>query len=285
MRFASQKEINGEDNKNKFSCFNPNNRLRHKFSDLNYAKFLSLHTNDQPNIIKEKSPKNTSNNFSFKQNDKTLLKSKTLYIKKNNNNDYINNANISNTFNSKSKSQSMAADHFNGGEESESAYHSEIYNNQLIYFFINDNKSNRKFKIKNNKISTTKYNFITFFPKSLLLQFTRLANIFFLFTAIIQSIPVISPLTSLTAIIPLIFVLGVSMIRELIEDWSKKTYDDINNKEEVIVFRDGSFKKETSESLRVGEIVVSPDVKTIPAEWRLIDSWLSDGISYVGTSA
>ena len=276
---------NGEEKKKKFSCFNPNNNMRFKFSDLDYAKVLSFHNNDQPEIIDEKSPKNNSNNLNQKKSEKTLLKSKTLFIKKNKN-DYLNNANISNTFNSKSKSQSMTPDLFvSGGADSESAFHSEIYNNQLIYFLINDNKSNKKFKFKNNKITTTKYNFITFFPKSLLLQFTRLANIFFLFTAIIQSIPVISPLTSLTAIIPLIFVLGVSMIREFIEDWSRKTYDDINNKEEVIVFREGSFKKEYSQSLRVGEIVVIPEGKTIPADLVLIDSGLRDGIAYVETSS
>jgi hypothetical protein len=85
---------------------------------------------------------------------------------------------------------------------------------EFIEFYINNNKKNKEFKFNDNYISTTKYNLFTFIPKGLLFQFCRLSNVYFLFTAIIQSIPLISPLTSLTAIIPLIFVLGVSLIRE-----------------------------------------------------------------------
>ena len=168
--------------------------------------------------------------------------------------------------------------------DSEMAIHSEIYN-QSLYFLINNNKANQKYKIKNNKISTTKYNILTFLPKGLLLQFTRLPNVFFLFTAIIQSIPVISPLTSLTAIVPLIFVLGVSLIREFIEDWARKNYDDMNNKEEVIVFRKGSFQNDYSETLRCGEVILVTEGKTIPADMILIDSGMREGIAYVETSS
>lgn len=50
--------------------------------------------------------------------------------------------------------------------------------------------------------------------ESLLLQFKRLANIYFLIIGILQSIPEISPLGPLTAWAPLIVVLGISMIRE-----------------------------------------------------------------------
>ena len=168
--------------------------------------------------------------------------------------------------------------------DSEMAINSEIYN-QSLYFLINNNKANQKYKIKNNKISTTKYNILTFLPKGLLLQFTRLPNVFFLFTAIIQSIPVISPLTSLTAIVPLIFVLGVSLIREFIEDWARKNYDDMNNKEEVIVFRKGSFQNDYSETLRCGEVILVTEGKTIPADMILIDSGMREGIAYVETSS
>jgi hypothetical protein len=35
-------------------------------------------------------------------------------------------------------------------------------------------------KLKNNKISTNKYNFVTFFPLNLFEQFTKVANVYFL---------------------------------------------------------------------------------------------------------
>ena len=48
----------------------------------------------------------------------------------------------------------------------------------------------------------------------LLLQFLRVANVFFLIIAILQTIPAISPLGSSTAWTPLIIVLSISIIRE-----------------------------------------------------------------------
>ena len=61
----------------------------------------------------------------------------------------------------------------------------------------------------------------TFFPvntiyslEAVLLQFKRLANIYFLIIGILQSIPAISPLGPLTAWAPLIVVLAISVLRE-----------------------------------------------------------------------
>ena len=42
----------------------------------------------------------------------------------------------------------------------------------------------------------------------------RLANVYFLIIAILQTIPQISPLSAVTAWIPLIVVLAISMFRE-----------------------------------------------------------------------
>lgn len=42
----------------------------------------------------------------------------------------------------------------------------------------------------------------------------RVANVFFLIIAILQSIPAISPLGAATAWVPLIVVLAISIIRE-----------------------------------------------------------------------
>ena len=289
MRANSKNESNDYKKKLKFSCFKPTDSLQSNNKNFELKKAISIHIDNQPNLINKKSLESNSNQFEKKQNRKNFFKSKTLHI----NHDYKHKENSdekSNTFNS--KSQSMSPQHYDSDKihkknlnmDSESIYNSDS-NNQLLYFNINNNKLNKKYKVSNNKISTTKYNFLTFLPKGLLIQFTRLPNIFFLFTAIIQSIPAISPLTSLTAIIPLIFVLGVSMIREFIEDWTRKNYDDLNNKEEVIVFRDGSFKREFSQSLKIGEIIIVTEGRTIPADMILIDSGLREGIAYVETSS
>ena len=273
-----------------------------KNSKIKYTKSFESPPEINPKIIiKESSPIKSYYPHRNNESVKNLFKSKTLCIFNDNsiNNSKNNNLTVdykkytekSGTNNSKPQSLvnpsndsflQISKNHLN--IESDIANHSENYNN-YIYFHINNNKENKRYKLKCNKISTTKYNIFTFLPKGLLLQFTRLPNIFFLFTAIIQSIPIISPLTSLTAIIPLIFVLGVSLIREFLEDWSRKNYDDMNNKDEVIVFRKGSFQKSFSETLRCGEVILVTEGKTIPADMVLIDSGMREGIVYVETSS
>ena len=156
---------------------------------------------------------------------------------------------------------------------------------KFLEFYINDNKKNKVFNLKDNTITTTKYNLLTFIPKGLLFQFFRLSNVYFLFTAIIQSIPLISPLTSITAIFPLIFVLGISLIREALEDLVRHNYDNLNNLEEVIVLRKNKFVKSTSQTLKHGEIILVYENKSIPADMIVIDSGFSEGICYVETSS
>ena len=154
-----------------------------------------------------------------------------------------------------------------------------------ISFYLNDNESNKKYKLKNNKITTTKYNFLTFLPKGLIIQFSRLSNVFFLATAIIQSIPIISPLNSSSAIIPLIFVIGVSLIREAIEDFSRRVYDNISNNQKVKVLRNGNFQESTNKTLRSGEIIYISENRMIPADMMILDTGLKDGTCYVETSS
>ena len=156
---------------------------------------------------------------------------------------------------------------------------------QFLEFYINNNIKNFIYNYEDNTISTTKYNLFTFIPKGLLYQFSRWANIYFLFTAIIQSIPIISPIKSYTAIIPLIFVLGISMIREALEDIARYNYDHLNNEEEITVLRNNKFIKSKSKTLRHGEIIIIYENQNIPTDMILIDTAFSEGICYVETSS
>ena len=73
-----------------------------------------------------------------------------------------------------------------------------IKKEDIYEFYINNpDKNTKELMFKNNTISTTKYNLITFLPKALLYQFIRLANIYFLFMTIIQCIPILSPYKSI----------------------------------------------------------------------------------------
>lgn len=70
-----------------------------------------------------------------------------------------------------------------------------------------------KDELANNQVFTSKYTALNFLPKCLMFQFLRLSNIVFLANAVLQSIPILSSMSPLTAIGPLCFVLLVSMIR------------------------------------------------------------------------
>ncbi|CAG0879908.1 unnamed protein product [Darwinula stevensoni] len=72
-----------------------------------------------------------------------------------------------------------------------------------------------------NRVSTAKYGPISFFPCFLLEQFRRYSNCFFLFIALLQQIPDVSPTGRYTTLVPLIFILTVSAVKEIIEDISR----------------------------------------------------------------
>ena len=152
-------------------------------------------------------------------------------------------------------------------------------------FYINNPSKNIQFNFKSNKINTTKYNLFTFLPKSLLLQFMRPANIYFLITAIIQCIPIISPLGYETAIFPILFVLSVSLIREGIEDYHRGQLDNEQNNKKFLVYRNNKWKEIFSGDLLMGEIVAVFQNNIFPADLILIDSEINEGICYIETGS
>lgn len=54
---------------------------------------------------------------------------------------------------------------------------------------------------------------------------------------------------------PLIFIVIVSMIKDLAEDWKRKRSDNEENSKSVKVVKDGRLKTVKWESLRVGDVI------------------------------
>ena len=159
-----------------------------------------------------------------------------------------------------------------------------IKREDLYEFYINDPEKNTvELFFKNNKISTTKYNAFTFLPKALLYQFIRLANVYFVFMAVLQSISLISPLSPTTAIAPLVFVLAVSLIREAVEDLKRRKLDNEQNSNEVETYINGTWMKIQSGNLQMGEIVRVKKDGVFPSDLLLIDSNLKDGVCFIET--
>ena len=142
-----------------------------------------------------------------------------------------------------------------------------IYDLSFYQFYICNKEKNRKeLKFKSNEVDTRKYNIITFLPKALFYQFNRPANIYFLITAILQCIPMISPLGPTSAVLPLVIVLSASLIREGIEDCARGRLDKQQNEERCDYYNPETKKWEETQSgtLYVGDIVSVLENETFP---------------------
>uniref|UniRef100_A0A8C8M8B2 Phospholipid-transporting ATPase n=1 Tax=Oncorhynchus tshawytscha TaxID=74940 RepID=A0A8C8M8B2_ONCTS len=110
-------------------------------------------------------------------------------------------------------------------------------------------------KFCSNHVSTAKYNVLTFLPRFLYSQFRRAANSFFLFIALLQQIPDVSPTGRWTTLVPLLFILVVAAVKEFIEDL-----------------------------VGVGEVVKAANGDHLPADLVILSSSEPQGMCYIETS-
>lgn len=147
-----------------------------------------------------------------------------------------------------------------------------------------DEKTHLKPKYVNNQIRTSKYTWLNFFPICLLQEFRRSANLYFLAIAILQSIPLISPLTPFTAIAPLVMVVSVSLLRESMEDNKSRNSDRQINAKPVTVIRNFEEHHVLWESIEVGDILRIAEREMVPADGIVLASSESDGTCFIDTS-
>ncbi|KAF2196872.1 phospholipid-transporting ATPase-like protein [Delitschia confertaspora ATCC 74209] len=149
---------------------------------------------------------------------------------------------------------------------------------------LNNPPANAANKYVDNHISTTKYNIATFLPKFLFEQFSKYANLFFLFTAILQQIPGISPTKRYTTIVPLGIVLLVSAIKEYIEDFRRKQSDQTLNNSKARVLKGSNFEDTKWINVAVGDIVRVESEEPFPADLALLASSEPEGLCYIETA-
>lgn len=149
---------------------------------------------------------------------------------------------------------------------------------------LNNPPANAVNKYVDNHVSTAKYNVATFVPKFFYEQFSKYANLFFLFTAGLQQIPNISPTNKYTTIGPLIVVLLVSAGKELVEDWKRKTQDKELNRSKARVLMGSAFETQRWINVRVGDIVRVESEEPFPADLVLMASSEPEGLCYIETA-
>ncbi|KAJ1305911.1 hypothetical protein OPQ81_010630 [Rhizoctonia solani] len=123
--------------------------------------------------------------------------------------------------------------------------------------WLNDQARNIAEGYPNNYVSTSKYNLATFIPKFLVEQFSKYANLFFLFTAFIQQVP------------------------------GKRHQSDaeLNSRTcQVLDPNTVSFVSKAWKDVRVGDLIRLESDDFIPADMLLISSSEPEGLSYIETS-
>ncbi|RDX76684.1 putative phospholipid-transporting ATPase 9, partial [Mucuna pruriens] len=145
-----------------------------------------------------------------------------------------------------------------------------------------------------NSVSSTKYTPATFLPKSLFEQFRRVANFYFLVTGIL-AFTKLAPYAAVSAILPLIIIIGATMVKEGIEDWRRKLqfYNlasgillqdiEVNNRRVKVHKGHGTFEHIEWKNLKVGHIVKIMKDEFFPADLLLLSSSYEDAICYVET--
>uniref|UniRef100_A0A672NJZ3 Phospholipid-transporting ATPase n=1 Tax=Sinocyclocheilus grahami TaxID=75366 RepID=A0A672NJZ3_SINGR len=135
-------------------------------------------------------------------------------------------------------------------------------------------------KFCDNHVSTAKYGILTFLPRFLYEQIRRAANAFFLFIALMQQIPDVSPTGRYTTLVPLIFILTVAGIKEIIEDYVSILLNGALN----YFLRNGAWQTIIWKQVAVGDMVKVTNGQHLPADMVIVSSSEPQAMCYTETS-
>jgi phospholipid-transporting ATPase len=138
--------------------------------------------------------------------------------------------------------------------------------------------------MKDNTVKTTKYNLITFLPKSLMCILYRPELIYYLILIILENIPAITPVIPISTMVPYLAVLLLKMVREGVEDYFRYRYDKEINSQPTTFYNDGEWKETLTKNLRVGDLVLVKKDEVFPADLLLLDSDKDEGVAMIETS-
>jgi len=130
-------------------------------------------------------------------------------------------------------------------------------------------------KLPNNSISTSKYNFVTFLPKNLIEQFSKIANVYFLVIGIMQCIKEISVSGGTPDIFaPLAVIIAITALKDLYEDIKRHRSDSEENNKTCMTYNAETLVLERKcwHQLRVGHIIKIHKDEYIPADIFLLQS-------------
>uniref|UniRef100_A0A8C6NZT1 Phospholipid-transporting ATPase n=1 Tax=Nothobranchius furzeri TaxID=105023 RepID=A0A8C6NZT1_NOTFU len=138
----------------------------------------------------------------------------------------------------------------------------------------------------NNKIKTTKYTLLSFLPKNLFEQFHRFANVYFVFIALLNFVPVVNAFQPELALAPVVFILSVTAIKDLWEDYRRHRSDkEINHMDCLVYSRlEKRYMEKYWKEVRVGDFIRLRCNEILPADVLLLSSSDPDRLCHIETA-
>ncbi|KAM8720701.1 hypothetical protein ACLKA7_006699 [Drosophila subpalustris] len=134
-----------------------------------------------------------------------------------------------------------------------------------------------------NRIKSTKYTLLTFLPQNLLEQFRRIANFYFLVMTII-SLLIDSPVSPMTSLLPLVFVIAVTAAKQGYEDILRYRTDNVVNRSPVTVIKNGVEAIIQSQNVAPGDLIVVERDCDVPCDLVILRSTDPHGKCFITTA-
>ena len=145
---------------------------------------------------------------------------------------------------------------------------------------------NTERRFMSNKVSTTKYTCVTFVPKNLFEQFSKMANFYFTILSLMQLVPTLGTVYGcFSTFFPVLVVVILSMIKDGFEDNKRKKQDTEENRQinECAPRGSRAFIDTKSLDIQVGCFVKVKENEFFPCDMIMVTSSLPKGIAYVET--
>ena len=165
---------------------------------------------------------------------------------------------------------------------------------------VHANAPLKNIEFVDNRVSNTKYTLLSFVPKNLAEQFSLHINRYFLFIAVLQLFPALTPVNPITTWAPLAVIFAITAVREAVDDiarWEEdkkansRLYQKVAQEEGVGMAGlvddlrpRGQLVHAEAHSLRVGDIVCLSDGEEIPCDLVLLKSSAPSGEAFIQTT-
>ncbi|XP_061593832.1 phospholipid-transporting ATPase VA [Cololabis saira] len=159
-----------------------------------------------------------------------------------------------------------------------------VHANILLKHGKGEDNPNRHYA--DNQIKTTKYTLLSFLPKNLFEQFHRFANVYFVFIALLNFVPAVNAFQPELALAPVAFILSVTAIKDLWEDYRRHRSDQEINHMDCLVYSrsEKRYVEKYWKEVRVGDFIRLRCNEILPADVLLLSSSDPDRLCHIETA-